>query len=89
MNPCDDCRVLIGAPSCSPPHANLNRSGVGMWGGLGPGGRQEVKAYDQFRCAECGTWMYQCTENDDEAPGYWRKGVRPSDWPEEESTSTP
>jgi hypothetical protein len=81
MQICDDCRVLIGKPSSSEPHKSLRRSGVGMWGAVGPSGRREVKLHDRFLCSECGAWMYQCTEHDDETPNRWRTGGRPADWP--------
>lgn len=81
MQICDDCNVLVGKSSSVEPHSGLRRSGVGVRGGVGPSGLREIKVHDRFLCADCGTWMYQCSEHDDESPSKWRKGNRPIDWP--------
>jgi len=78
MKACDLCLDLDGKPSSVPPHAGLAASGVGAFG---VPGRNMQKVQDNWHCTDCGTWMFQGTEQGT-PPNVWRAGERPADWPE-------
>lgn len=81
MQICDACRGLVGKSSDEAPHDQLKRSGIGLQVGVDTPDRRQEKLHDRWICAECGTWMYQCTEHEIDTPNKWRSGPRPADWP--------
>lgn len=72
MQICDDCRELDGKPSSSGPHQSLRYVTSLESGAASPLGMNKTKKNDQYKCSECETLMYKCTEHDDESPGHWR-----------------